>query len=204
MITATSPALPAGSANDVVVSNPDGTAGTLVKGWVSNFLDVPNGHQFQAFVTALVSNGITAGIGGGHYGVNDNTLRQQMAVFLLKAKYGLCYAPPNCTGTFTDVPCPSTFANWIEALASLGVTGGCGTGVFCPQNPVRRDQMAVFLLKAKYGSGYTPPALHGRLPRRRLPLAIRRLDRAARRRAPSPEAAAAATTVPSTPTPGDR
>jgi hypothetical protein len=163
-ITATTPALTPGLANDIVVTNSDGTNGTLVKGFVSNFLDVPAAHQFYGFVTTLVSNAITAGIGGGLYGVDQSTLRQQMAVFLLKAKYGLCYVPPDCTGVFGDVPCPSTFVNWIEDLAARGITGGCGGGNYCPLNPVRRDQMAVFLLKAKYGSSYVPPACDGDFP----------------------------------------
>jgi hypothetical protein len=160
-ISATSPPLTAGTVNDLTVTNPDGSEGTLPKGWVADFLDVSSVNSFYPFVTTLVRNAITVGIGGGLYGVNDNTLRQQMAVFLLKAKFGLCYEPPPCTGVFSDVPCPSTFAPWIEALAALGVTGGCGPGVFCPQNPVRRDQMAAFLLKAKYGAQYTPPPCTG-------------------------------------------
>jgi hypothetical protein len=160
-MSATSPALAPGTANDLVVTNTDGTTGTLVKGFVADFLDVPSSQQFYSYVTTLVSNGITAGIGGGLYGVNDDTLRQQMAVFLLKAKHGLCYVPPPCTGVFGDVPCPSTFANWIEAMANEGITGGCGGGNFCPMNPVRRDQMSVFLLKAEHGSSYVPPMCTG-------------------------------------------
>ncbi len=160
-ITAMTPALPAGTANDLVVTNTDATAGTLVRGWIADFLDVPPAQQFHAYVTTLVSNAITSGIGGGLYGVNDSTLRQQMAVFLLKARYGICYVPPQCAGIFSDVPCPSIFADWIEDLAGQGITGGCGTGVYCPQNPVRRDQMAVFLLKTRYGSSYTPPMCSG-------------------------------------------
>ena len=93
--------------------------------------------------------------------MDQPTLRQQMAVFLLKGKHGLCYTPPPCAGTFGDVPCPSTFADWIEALASEGISGGCGGGNFCPANPVRRDQMAPFLLKAEHGSSYTPPTCTG-------------------------------------------
>jgi hypothetical protein len=155
------PALGAGLAGDIAVVNADGTVGILLKAFVTDFVDVPPVNQFYSFVTKLVSNGITAGIGGGLYGVNDNTLRQQMAVFLLKGKHGLCYAPPPCSGTFADVPCPSTFANWIEALAAEGITGGCGGGNYCPQNPVRRDQMAVFLLKAEHGSSYVPPDCAG-------------------------------------------
>ncbi len=160
-LTTTSPALAPGTVNDVVATTPDGTIGTLVKGWVSDFLDVDGGHQFYSFVTTLVSNAITVGVGGGLYGVDQPTLRQQMAVFLLKARHGLCYVPPPCSGVFGDVPCPSTFADWIEALAAEDITGGCGNGNFCPANPVRRDQMAPFLLKAEHGPSYVPPACAG-------------------------------------------
>ena len=163
-ITMTTPALPPGSLNDVVVTDTDGSASTLPNGWIADFLDVPGAQQFYEFVTTLVRNAITAGVGGGNYGVGQNTLRQQMAVFLLKGRHGICYVPPACAGAFPDVPCPSTFANWIEALAAEGITGGCGGGNYCPTAPVRRDQMAVFLLKAKHGSGYTPPACTGTFP----------------------------------------
>ena len=158
-VEARTPALAAGALSDVTLTNLDGSAGTLSKGYVTDFNDVPQNNTFHAFVTTLVSNGITAGVGGGNYGVASSTLRQQMAVFLLKAKYGVCYVPPPCTpGFFADVPCPGTFAPWIEALANLGITGGCGSGNYCPTTPVRRDQMAVFLLKAEHGSTYVPPA----------------------------------------------
>jgi hypothetical protein len=162
-ISARAPALPPGTLANVVVTNLDGSSGTLSSGYVANFLDVPLGHTFHAFVTTLVRNGITAGIGGGNYGVANPTLRQQMAVFLLKGKYGICYVPPPCTGIFDDVACTpgSGFGDWIEELAAQGITGGCGGNNYCPTNPVRRDQMAVFLLKAKHGSGYVPPACNG-------------------------------------------
>ncbi len=160
-ITASSPVLAPGTSNDVVVTTPDGTTGTLIKGWVSDFLDVPDAHIFHDFVVTLVSNGITVGVGGGLYGVDQGTKRQQMAVFLLRAKYGLCYVPPQCSGTFPDVACPSLFADWIEALAAEGITTGCGGGFFCPDNLVTRRQMAVFLLKTKYGSTYVPPTCTG-------------------------------------------
>ena len=46
-------------------------------------------------------------------------------------------------------------------MANEGITGGCGGGNFCPTNPVRRDQMAVFLLKGEHGSSYLPPDCAG-------------------------------------------
>ncbi len=63
-----------------------------------------------------------------------------------------------------------------------GITGGCGNGNYCPNNPVTRQQMAVFLLKALHGSTFVPPALQRRLRRRAVSVAVRRLDRAARGR----------------------
>jgi len=160
-ITANIPALPAGSINALTVANPGGGAsGTLPNAWIANFNDIP-GSQFYTQITSLVANGITAGVGGGNYGINQPTLRQQMAVFLLKTKYGICYAPPPCTGVFDDVPCGSGFAPWIEQLAEEGITGGCGGDNYCPGNPVRRDQMAVFILKALHGASYLPPPCDG-------------------------------------------
>ncbi len=159
-ITATTPSLPAGSTNDVVVVNTDGSSGTLTNGFVADFLDVPQSHQFWNFVATLVLYDITAGVGGGLYGVNQPTLRRQMAVFLLKSKYGLCYTPPPCiVQVFNDVPCSSGFAPWINELVAEGITGGCGDGTnYCPTNPVLRQQMAVLLLRTFEGTGYAPPA----------------------------------------------
>jgi hypothetical protein len=73
-----------------------------------------------------------------------------MAVLRLKAKHGSSYAPPDCTppGIFLDVPCPSTFANWIEELDNENIAAGCGGGGLCPGNPNNRGQMAVFITKA--------------------------------------------------------
>src|SRR5262249_21625594 len=58
-LNVTSPALAPGTNNDITVTTPDGTTGTLVNGWVSDFLDVPSSQQFYPFVTTLVSNSIT-------------------------------------------------------------------------------------------------------------------------------------------------
>ncbi len=162
-ITADMPAFAAGTAHDVVVTNPGGVSGTLRNGYIADFLDVPPANQFHDDVVKLVANQVTAGIGSGLYGVDNPVKRQSMAVFVLKAEHGVCYTPPPCTppGVFADVPCPSQYADWIEAMAAEGITGGCGGGNFCPQDSVRRDQMAPFLLKAVHGPTYTPPRCSG-------------------------------------------
>jgi hypothetical protein len=72
-----------------------------------------------------------------------------MAVFLLKA---LGEQPaPTCTGIFDDVNnnmVGESFCKYVEKFSTLGITAGCGGSNFCPNDPVTRAQMAVFLTKA--------------------------------------------------------
>jgi hypothetical protein len=68
-----------------------------------------------------------------------------MAVFIEAA---LGNAANVCTGRFGDVPNGDAFCGFIERLEDDGITGGCGGGNFCPNNPVTRAQMAVFLVAA--------------------------------------------------------
>jgi hypothetical protein len=126
-----------------------------------SFADVPPSNGFYPFVENIFHNGVTGGCGAGTYCPGSNVTRAQMAVFLLKAKHGSGFVPPACTGVFSDVACPSQFADWIEELAAEGITGGCGGGNYCPDAAVNRAQMAVFLLKGEHGSDYVPPACMG-------------------------------------------
>ena len=175
------------------------TSGILEKAWIVDFLDVPPGQQFYNFVTTLVSNAITVGVGSGLYGVersdpsaaDGRVPPQGPPRHLLRAAsvHGsllrTCPAPrPSPTGSRRSPPRES------PADAAAATTA--------PQNPVRRDQMAVFLLKAKHGPGYTPPAVHRRLPRRSLPVAIRATGSSSSPTRASRGAAATATTARST------
>ncbi len=128
-----------------------------------SFPDAGTANQFYRFIETLFHNGVTGGCAGGGYCPTNPVTRAQMAVFLLKSRFGSAHIPPPCTGTvFPDVPCTGgPFDPWIEELASLAITGGCGGGLYCPNNTVTRQQMAVFLLKALEGSAYDPPDCTG-------------------------------------------
>jgi CSLREA domain-containing protein len=129
----------------------------------SIFDDVPLSYWASTFIERLYNNGITGGcsISPLMYCPEATVTRAQMAVFLLVAEHGTGYTPPPATGIFNDVPADNGFAKWIEQLAAEGITGGCGNGNYCPNTPVTREQMAVFLLVAMNGTGYTPPAATG-------------------------------------------
>ncbi|MCG6962799.1 MAG: S-layer homology domain-containing protein [Acidobacteria bacterium] len=126
------------------------------------FADVPVRSFAAGFIERLFDDRITSGCGDDVFCPNDPVAREQMAVFLLKSEHGSDYQPPPCIGIFSDLVCPGGFAvNWIEELYNEGITAGCGGGNYCPGKPVKRDQMAVFLLKAEHGSDYQPPACSG-------------------------------------------
>jgi len=63
--------------------------------------------------------------------------------------------------SFADAPPSNPFYAFIENIFHNAVTGGCGGGNFCPASPVARRQMAVFVLKAKEGDSFVPPAATG-------------------------------------------
>ncbi|HVM13851.1 MAG TPA: hypothetical protein VM287_05935 [Egibacteraceae bacterium] len=57
---------------------------------------------------------------------------------------------------FSDVPDGNTHHDAINAIRDAGVTLGCATGRYCPDDSVRRDQMASFMDRLGALSGQEP------------------------------------------------
>jgi hypothetical protein len=125
------------------------------------FDDVPLTHWAYSYIERLYNAGITNGCGTAPliYCPNNTATRAEMAVFLLRSMHGSGFTPPAVGGStgFSDVPITHWAAAWIKQLAAEGITTGCGTGLYCPNATVTRAEMAVFLLRGKHSSGYTPP-----------------------------------------------
>jgi S-layer family protein len=66
----------------------------------------------------------------------------------VRVGYRLQISPDPATATFTDVPVGHPLHRFVEALYASGITAGCGGGNYCPDAPVTRGQMAVFLAGA--------------------------------------------------------
>jgi hypothetical protein len=79
------------------------------------------------------------------FGTNaDSTTRFAGAI----VGYQLEPSPAPGYASFNDVPEGHPFHQFVEALYASGITAGCGSGNFCPDAPLTRGQMAVFLSKA--------------------------------------------------------
>jgi len=127
------------------------------------FQDVPPGFWAEEDIYKIYNAGITKGCFQNplRYCPEDIVTRDQMAVFLGRGIHGSSFTPSPATGIFDDVPASRWAADWIEQFYNDGITNGCPFPNYCPSSPVNRDQMAIFLLRAKHGSSYTPPAAEG-------------------------------------------
>jgi hypothetical protein len=78
--------------------------------------------------------------------IDTNTLNLSFSA--VRVYYRLQVSSAPATASFGDVPTSHPFFQFIEALVKSGVTAGCGGGNYCPDDPLTRGQMAVFLSKA--------------------------------------------------------
>jgi len=127
----------------------------------TTFADVPTWYWAYDWIERLYQSGITGGCATNplRYCPDKNVTRAEMAKFILKGKHGGNYEPEydgTSTG-FDDVPATHWAAPWIKQLADEGITTGCGDGNYCPEDLVKRDEMALFILRGMHGSAYQPP-----------------------------------------------
>ena len=130
------------------------------------FADVPESYWAYPWIEALFQAGITEGCEKNplKFCPDDIVTRAQIAIFLKRGKMGGDYIPPKTSvSSFIDVPLGSLTVDWIEVLHSDGITMGCQQDPprYCPNDPVTRSEMAIFLLRTLYGGHYTPPRIEG-------------------------------------------
>lgn len=116
-----------------------------------------------ATTLTTISSGSTSGSGGYQGGVLTGagvTVNNSNCSYIARLSFGSTtdltfqklrvqwnrqVTPAPAFATFSDVPTSHPFHRFVQALVASGVTGGCGPGLYCPDSPVTRGQMAVFL-----------------------------------------------------------
>jgi hypothetical protein len=114
---------------------------------LQRFVDVPPSNSFYAFIDQMAVRQITLGCGGPFYCPEDPVLREQMAAFILRG-LGEFNPPDPPMQRFLDVGPTNGFYRFIDRMAVLQITLGCGGGNYCPSQAVTRGQMAAFLVRA--------------------------------------------------------
>jgi len=115
---------------DLATKTSGGANGTMFLGSV--FPDVTINNYAYGYAVRLLLN------------APGSTLKFRTLYFAVKRQV----SPAPMIATFSDVPVGSFGFQYIEALAASGITSGCGGGNFCPNEPLTRVQMAIFLAKA--------------------------------------------------------
>jgi hypothetical protein len=103
-----------------------------------------NGSVHEDNINRVAQAGITGGTTPGHYSPSGAVTRAQMGSFLARA----LHLDPSVVNHFLDVS--GVHTGNINAIFEQGITTGCDAAgtMYCPGNPVRRDQMASFLGRA--------------------------------------------------------
>ncbi|MGH8936697.1 MAG: S-layer homology domain-containing protein [Acidimicrobiia bacterium] len=126
-----------------------------------DFFDDDEGSVFEEDINALAAAGITKGCNppvNDLFCPADHVTRGEMAAFLVRA---FEYKDDGGGNLFVDDD-GSVFEGDIDRLATAGVTKGCNppqNDEYCPNDLVKRDQMASFLGRAKGLTPTVPPEL---------------------------------------------
>ena len=122
---------------------------------VKEFVDVhPVDHWAKSYVDYVVSSGIFSGTSDTTFSPDTAMTRGMVA----KVLHNLEGAPESSyTGSFTDVAKGSWYEEAVYWAAGEGIVSGYGNGLYGPNDPVTREQLATILYRyaQSKGQGFT-------------------------------------------------
>lgn len=116
------------------------------------FLDATPSKWYYNAVAYCVNNKIMTGTGTKIFSP-DTIMTRAMFVTVLSKLEG-SKIPEYTTSSFTDVSMDSWYFKYVEWAYQKGLVKGIGEGIFGPENPVTREQLALFLFQATERRGY--------------------------------------------------
>ena len=119
-----------------------------------DYFDDDKGSVHESAINRIAAAGVTSGCTTGSYCPSMSLTRGQMATLLARAVPGLS---PASEDYFSD-DAGSIHERNINVMAENGITLGCRTDRYCPEDVVRRDAMASFLARALGLDPARPPA----------------------------------------------
>ncbi len=116
----------------------------------SAFFDVEPGSTFARDIAYVSQNGLMSGKGGGFFCPQEAVTRGQIVTIL----YRLEGQPAVSGAGLPDVAAGSYCEKAVKWAVAAGITGGDGNGLFRPNDPVTREQLAAFLYRYHNYKGY--------------------------------------------------
>jgi hypothetical protein len=115
------------------------------------FTDVPATNLYFPWIQKMQDLGIALPCAANRYCPDTPVTRGIMAVLIIRGRYGV--ATPSSyptTAYFTDVTTSHPYFPWIQKMKQFGITTGCTATTYCPDDPVTRGQMAVFIMRGGF------------------------------------------------------
>jgi hypothetical protein len=112
----------------------------------ATFPDVPTGFWAFEDVETLVDAGIVLGYPNGYYRPEYNVSRDQMAVYIARAKSYALTIP--ASPTFPDVPLDHWAVQEINGCVENGIVLGYPDGLYRPAADIDRAQLSVYCYRA--------------------------------------------------------
>ncbi len=117
------------------------------------FTDVSSSDWFCGSVEYVFENGLMNGVSESSFDPDSNLTRSMITQIL----YNLEDRPSvsdSASDIYTDVASASWYADAVGWATSCGIVNGYGNGVFGPEDPVTREQMAAILYNYAVFKGY--------------------------------------------------
>ena len=129
--------------------------GVAYKASAPVFTDITN-HWAKADIEFVAARGLLAGMGNSQFSP-DAAMTRGMFVTALGRLAGI--SPDSYkTRSLTDITANAYYASYAEWAVQNGIVQGTGDGVFSPDEPVTREQMAVMMAGYAGQMGYSIPA----------------------------------------------
>lgn len=117
------------------------------------FADLDAHAWYHEAVDYVISHGLMNGYGNGIFAPGDNLSRAMLPEILFRLEGSV---PVNYLMQYDDVPADTWYTEAIRWATSEGIVSGYGNGVFGPNDPITREQLAVMFYRyEQYKFGVT-------------------------------------------------
>lgn len=134
-----------GSGSAETAAGQTGTAGTAAKP-ENPFADVAGGSWYEAAVLYACANGFFQGTSATTF-EPEGPMTRAMFVTVLGRMAGVKAANYAGAPDFSDVAEGIWYAPFVKWAAQYGITAGTGDGKFSPNDPITREELAVFFVR---------------------------------------------------------